>query len=119
VLTQLESTLATIASARGSLEHLLGVVTSKEQERTQLEKVIGEQYKQSEAYKAFTDEQKALMSGAVKAAQRRSVIVAFVAVVGSLMVNIAATLIWTLLGNPGRQEILQRFDYYFRRWFPQ
>jgi hypothetical protein len=96
--------------------HLVSVVATKEQEKAQLEQVLGEQHKTSEALKPFTEEQKTIMADAVTSAQRQSMVVSALAVAGSLLLNIAATLIWTLLGNPGRDEIVQRFNSYLS-WF--
>jgi hypothetical protein len=50
-----------------------------------------------------------LVESVGEAVSNKSVSRIAIAIIGSIVLNIAATLIWTLLGSPGKNELLAWF----------
>ena len=99
------------------LEHLANLVRTKQLEieqkekiRTELENQIGEKSREKEAWDNLTAKQQDLVIQAIKKSQSRSIVLTMGVLIGSVVLNIVATVIWTLLGNPGRDELLKRFS---------
>jgi hypothetical protein len=112
VLENLEATTSTIGAVRSNLEHLIAKLSTaaadlatKEQQRAEIEGTISRLSKESEAFKTLTDQQKQLVAESFQVSFKKSPVGVMGVVLGSVVLNLLATLIWTLMGNPGKDEI--------------
>jgi len=79
----------------------------KEKRRKALEKDIEEKSTEASQWKNLTEEQRKLvLDSAVDAMSKESKGTFWLGLLFGFFVNILATLTWTLLGNPGKQQIL-------------
>lgn len=97
------------------VNQLINVIKEKQLEIDEKERLfadltsnIAEKEEEVAQWESLTQQQKDLLLQSVKKAQSRGFFTAGVAVVGSVVLNLVATLLWTLMGNPGREAIIQR-----------
>ncbi len=75
-----------------------------------LEEAISAKYREYESLRTLTDEQKRILISATgEVLNRRSAARTLAAAFIAVMLNLIATIIWTLAGSPGREKILQLF----------
>lgn len=120
---QLQQIVDNLAQTRLHLEHLAQTVRQKQHEIQQkeelskeLDKTISEREKRSEAFLSLTEQQRDLLATAVKRSQRKGVFSSTVVVIGSIALNIVATIIWSLLGNPGQSEMIDHAKQVTKLW---
>lgn len=97
------------------VKQLINVIKEKQLEIDEKESLfadlmsnIAEKEEEVTQWESLTQQQQDLLLQSVKRAQSRGFFTASVAVVGSVILNLVATLLWTLMGNPGREAIIQR-----------
>ena len=125
VLDALNEMVSKVGESRLHVEHLANLVRTKQLEieqkekiRTELETQIGEKSREKEAWDNLTQKQQELVIQAIKKSQSKNVVVNISIILGSLSLNIIATVIWTLLGNPGRDELIKRFNDFTKLFQP-
>jgi preprotein translocase subunit SecF len=90
-------------------------IEDKEKRRVALQKEIDKQLRDVEAWQKLSQEQKDLFVQTAKEAMRRKSFLEAAAIVGGgLALNLAASLVWALLGAPGKEELSNFFDGLFR-----
>lgn len=124
VTVKSESLLTELAAMQGQLnavntrvQELVGEIETSQVELDQtrsVKKSLGEEIESKlaevENWRKLSDEQKQLFIATVgEALQRRTVFGTAGVIVGSIVLNLAATLIWELLGAPGRERLLEWF----------
>jgi hypothetical protein len=115
VLDALTEMSSKLTESRLHLEHLANLVKAKqlevdEKERIQreLEYQINKKAHESKELEKLTESQKELILKVIRKSQRPSVLDSTGIILGSIALNIFATLIWTLLGNPGKDAIVNQ-----------
>lgn len=114
ILNELEATATTLGTSRANIQHVVDLVSAKARELEEKEvksralaEAIARKAEEAAAYDTLNDQQKDLLAAVVKKAQQRSGLVTAGIILGSLSVNLAATVIWVLVGSPGREKLLQ------------
>ncbi|EGQ8983014.1 hypothetical protein RV040_001435 [Vibrio alginolyticus] len=108
---QLKTAHARVQQLAGEVELTQAELTRKQDFGESLDREIDSKLKEAEEWNNLTDEQKKLLVQSVgEAVSNKSVSRIVVAIVGSIVLNIAATLIWTLLGSPGKDDLLVWFS---------
>ena len=80
----------------------------------ELDAELNSKLEQYDSWKNLTDEQKKLViSAASEALDRRSVLNMVVVAFVTIFLNLAATVVWTLAGSPGKQELIDLFSKLF------
>jgi hypothetical protein len=123
ILEALNGMTSKLGETRSYLEHVANLVRAKQLEiddkdriKSELEKQIGQKTRESEEWNELTGEQQELVIGAIRRSQKKGLFGNAGIVIGSITLNIIASLIWTLLGNPGRDEVLRRLND-MGKWF--
>lgn len=119
--TQLLSSLQTMQSeigrVRTHVEHLAAEIQVRQNEISENEKVktsllneIDSKLKEVKEWTSLTDKQREMMIDATRTAisRRSSVGIAFV-ILGSVALNLVANVIWALMGQPGKERLIQLF----------
>ncbi|MCA0940863.1 hypothetical protein LCM28_13360 [Salipiger pacificus] len=107
---QLETTHRRVQSLANQVKLAENEIQRKAQYQKTLDGEIEDRLKQVAEWKSLSDDQKRLFLDTVgEAVSRRSTYRIFLAIVSSIALNIVATLIWTLLGSPGKEDILNLF----------
>ncbi|GBL02584.1 hypothetical protein [Vibrio harveyi] len=107
---QLKTAHARVQQLAGEVELTQAELNRKQSFGESLDREIDSKLKEAEEWNSLTDVQKKLLVQSVgEVVSNKSVSRIVVAIVGSIVLNIAATLIWTLLGSPGKAELLTWF----------
>jgi hypothetical protein len=86
----------------------------KESRRKALEREIEEKSSEASQWKSLTEEQKKLvLDSALDAISKETKGKIWLGVLTGFFINILATLTWTLLGNPGKDKILENVKQTF------
>lgn len=108
---QIKAAHARVQQLAGEVELTQAELTRKQSFGESLDREIDSKLKEAKEWNNLTDEQKKLLVESVgEAVSSTSVSRIAVAIIGSIVLNIAATLIWTLLGSPGKDELLAWFS---------
>lgn len=114
VLASIDQISSKLAETRGHLEYLANIVRAKQTEvaaqeeiRKSLEASIAAKQREKGAWEDLTEEQRELLLTQIRQAQKKGATATIMVVIGSIILNLVATLVWTLLGNPGKIEIVQ------------
>lgn len=92
-------------------------VDEKQKITQSLDQDINKKLKESEEWKNLSDSQKQLViNAAAEAINNKSFSQNISFVIGSVLLNLGATLIWTLFGNPGRKELIELFKAFFESY---
>lgn len=112
-LNDMQSEIGDITNhLEGLGQHLVTKQTElneKVKTRRALEREIEEKSSEASHWKSLTKKQKELvLDSAVEAMSRKSKGTFWLGLLFGFFVNIFATLTWTMLGNPGKQQILEK-----------
>ncbi len=123
VLSALDQISSKLADTRAHLEFLANSVRAKQTEveaqekiREAIEQDIAKGKLEKETWENFNEKQRALVLGQVREAQRRGAVTTIIVGIGSIALNLVATLLWTLLGNPGKEQILRLTRGMWANW---
>lgn len=124
-LSSLKDMQARLSSIQSHIEELAVEIENRKievdekQKLTQsLDEDINKKLKESEEWKTLSESQKQLViNAAAEALNKKSVSQNISIVMGSILLNLVATLIWTLLGNPGRKELMDSLTTFFTSSF--
>lgn len=104
---QLKAAHARVQQLAGEVELMQAELSRKQTFGESLDREIDSKLKEAKEWNNLTDEQKRLLVESVgEALSNKSVSRTAITIIGSIVLNIAATLIWTLLGSPGKNELL-------------
>jgi hypothetical protein len=112
---------AQIADAHQHIERIVDEIQVQKAEleektkfSSELDAELNSKLEQYDSWKYLTEEQKNLVINAAREAlSRRSVLNMFVVALVTVFLNLAATIVWTLAGSPGKQELLDLFSRFF------
>lgn len=121
LLSRLSNMQSEIGDIRRHLEGLGHHIASKQLEldeketlQEKLEEIIEEKSTEASHWQSMTDKQKSLiLESAIEAMPKESKSKFFLGLIFGFFVNIMATLSWTLMGNPGKEEIMKKFSSIF------
>lgn len=113
---------AQIADAHQHIERIVNeiqVQKSELEEKTkfskELDTEINKKLEQYDTWKNLTEEQKKLViNAASEALARRSVLNMVIVALVTIFLNLAATIVWTLAGSPGKQDLIDLFSKLFK-----
>jgi hypothetical protein len=115
VLDALTEMSSRLTESRLHLEHLANLVKAKQIEvdekeriRVELEKQIDEKSRETKELEKLSETQKELIVNVVRKSQKPTVIDTTGIIISSVALNLLATLIWTIMGNPGKDELINQ-----------
>jgi len=104
--TRLSSIQSHIEELTVEIENRIIEVDEKQKLTQSLDEDINKKLKESEEWQNLSDSQKQLViNAAAEAINKKSISQNISFAVGAILLNLVATLIWTLFGNPGRKEL--------------
>jgi TolA-binding protein len=118
LLDNLKDIETQIEQARQHIELMATEIEARQvevEEKTRMTRTLDEEIdaklEQYEHWRSMNHEQKQLVIDAARQAlSRRSAAQAFSTVLASIILNLVATLIWTLAGSPGRLELISVYN---------
>lgn len=113
-LDKIKASISSIESLAVELETKSIELTEKGSHSKQLDKDIETKLNEYESWKKLSEEEKQLFISAVdKTVNKKGTINFIVIVIGSIALNLAANLIWSLMGNPDKPTLLDFLKYVF------